>query len=278
MPPRLTSVDDVLALPVPAPDFRIAYGNEPLQFGELRLPRSGAPHPVAIVLHGGCWRSRYDVAHIGSFSQALTLAGVATWAVEYRRVGNAGGGWPGTFRDVARAADRLRDLASEHALDLRRVVAVGHSAGGQLALWLASRWKLPAGSEIRGGPEPLPLMGVVSLAGVDDLRRAVKEGVCDQMAAALLDGGPDERPERYREASPVELLPIGVPLRLLNGALDPVVPVAFGRDFEKRSRALGDDVKLTVLEDAGHFDLIAPASGAFRVVEEEILALLRTGI
>ncbi len=273
MSPRLMSVDDILALPCPDPDFRLAYGDDPLQFGDLRLPRSPAPHPVAIVIHGGCWRSRYDITHIGSFSEALTREGIATWTLEYRRVGDSGGGWPGTFLDVARGTDHLRALAREHPLDLSRVVAVGHSAGGQLALWLAARWKLPTKSEIRGGGNPLALKGVVSLAGVDDLRRALDAGVCDDMAAALLGGGPDERPERYGEASPVELLPIGAPLRLLNGALDPVVPAAFGRDLERRSRAAGDDVALTLIEDAGHFELIAPSSEAFRFVKEATLGL-----
>jgi acetyl esterase/lipase len=274
MAPPLMSADDVLGLPRPEPDIRLDYGDDPLQFGELRLPRQGAPHPVAIVIHGGCWRSRYGVGHVASFSDALTSEGIATWSVEYRRVGDPGGGWPGTFLDVASAADHLRSLASEHSLDLGRVLAVGHSAGGQLALWLAARWKLPVESEIRGGSDPIPLKGVVSLAGVDDLKRAVSEGVCGGMAAELLGGGPDECPARYREASPAELLPLEVPLRLLNGALDSVVPVAFGRDFERRSRSLRDDVKLTVVEEAGHFELIAPSTKAFRLVQEEILTLV----
>lgn len=269
----LKSVDEFLGLPNPAPDFRLAYGDDPLQFGELRLPRSRAPHPVAIVLHGGCWRSRYDITHIGSFSEALTREGIATWTLEYRRVGHPGGGWPGTFLDVARGVDHLGAVACEHSLDLERVLAVGHSAGGHLALWLAARWKLPLESEIRGGAHPLRLQGVVSLAGVDDLRRALGVGVCDDMASQLLGGGPEEWPERYREASPIELLPIGTPLRLLNGVLDPIVPVAFGRDFERRSRAAGDDAKLTVLEEAGHFELIAPSTGAFRSVLEAIVEL-----
>jgi acetyl esterase/lipase len=273
MPPRLMSVDDILGLSSPDPDFRLAYGDDPLQFGDLRLPRRPAPHPVAIVLHGGCWRSRYDITHIGNFSQALTRAGIATWTLEYRRVGDSGGGWPGTFLDIARGADHLRILAAGHALDLSRVVAVGHSAGGHLALWLAARWKLAVGSEIRGGA-PLALKGVVSLAGVDDLRRALDAGVCDVMAAELLGGGPEERPERYRQASPVELLPIGAPLRLLNGALDPIVPAVFGRDFERRARAAGDDVELTLLEEAGHFELIAPSSKAFRLVKEAAFGLV----
>lgn len=276
MTPRLIGVEDILNLPSPPPGARVEYGADPLQYGELRLPEGEGPHALAIVIHGGCWRSRYDLGHIGSFSEALTRAGIATWTIEYRRVGDPGGGWPGTFLDVAAAADTVRDLARSHPLDLERVVAVGHSAGGHLALWLAARRKLDAQCPIRGGAEPLPLAGVVSLAGVDDLRRALRESVCDDMAARLVGGEPDEAAERYLEASPIELLPLGVSLHLLNGALDPIVPVSFGRDFERESRRSGDDARLTVLHDAGHFELIAPTSNAFGKVRDAVLDLVET--
>jgi acetyl esterase/lipase len=267
---ELLSVEDILKLPSPVADHRIAYGDDPLQFGDLRLPDAKGPHPVAVVVHGGCWRSRYTLHHIGSFSDALTREGVATWTVEYRRVGDAGGGWPGTFRDVAAAVDHLREIAPHYALDLERVIAVGHSAGGQLVLWLGARGKLPATSPI-STKRRVPLAGVVSLAGVDDLRRALTEGVCDDMAARLVGGAPGDVPERYRESSPIELLPLGLPLRLVNGARDPIVPVDFGRAFESRSRAAGDDVKLTTVEGAGHFELIAPSSSAW----PEVLGVIR---
>jgi acetyl esterase/lipase len=269
----LLTVDEILSLPNPAPDHRISYGGDPLQFGDLRLPAVEPPHPVAIVIHGGCWRSRYDVSHIGSFSAALTGAGIATWTLEYRRVGNPGGGWPGTFLDIARGADILRELEAPHSLDLGRAVAVGHSAGGQLALWLAARRKLDRRSPIRGGANPLALSGVVSLAGVDDLERALREGVCDDMAAELLGGRPEVR-ARYREASPLELLPLGVPQHLVSGARDPIVPAGFARDFAARSRALGDEVTLEVLEAAGHFELVAPSSPAFPAVRNAVTKLL----
>ncbi|MGH9320660.1 MAG: alpha/beta hydrolase family protein [Vicinamibacteria bacterium] len=274
MTERLLSVEEILRLPSPEPDARIAYGEDALQFGDLRVPATEGPHAVAVVLHGGCWRSRYDIGHIGSFSDAVTRSGIATWSLEYRRVGNPGGGWPGTFLDVARGLDHLRRLAASYPLDLARVIAVGHSAGGHLALWLAARAKLPSESPVRGGADPLPLKGVVSLAGVDDLRRALREGICDDMAAQLMGGGPEELAARYAEASPVELLPMGVPQRLVNGTFDPIVPVAFGRDFEEQSREAGDDVELTVIEDAGHFEIIAPGTKAFAVVLEAISSLM----
>ena len=267
-------VDDILNLSHPEPDARIQYGDDPLQFGELRLPSGHGPHPVAIVLHGGCWRARYDIGHTRAFSDALRREGFATWSLEYRRVGNLGGGWPGTFLDVAAGADRLRTLASSHPLDLARVAAVGHSAGGHLALWLAARDGLGAESEIRGSSDPLPLAGIVSLAGVTDLRRAVQERVCDTMAAELVSGRPEDEGSRYAEASPIERLPLGVPQRLITGSLDAIVPPAFGDDYTAKARAKGDDCSHTLVEGAGHFEGIAPSTEAFRVVLEAILTLV----
>jgi len=271
---KTLGVEDILSLSHPEPDARIPYGDDALQFGELRLPPGTGPHPVAIFLHGGCWRARYDIGHTRSFSDALRRAGIAIWSLEYRRVGNPGGGWPGTFLDVAAGADHLRRLASSHPLDLARVAAVGHSAGGHLALWLAARRGLDAGSEIRGGNDPLPLAGVISLAGITDLARAVREMVCDTMAAELVGGRPEDVASRYAEASPIERLPLGVPQQLVTGALDTVVPPAFGEEYTARARGKGDDASHTLVEGAGHFEVIAPSTEAFRAVLEGIRTLL----
>jgi len=270
----ILDVDDVLNLPHPEPDARIPYGDDVLQFGELRLPKGSGPHPVAIVVHGGCWRARYDIGHTRNFSDALRREGIATWSLEYRRVGNPGGGWPGTFLDVAAGADHLRTLASSHPLDLARIVAVGHSAGGHLALWLAARAGLGERSEIRGSSDPLPLGGVVSLAGITDLRRAVQEKVCDSMAAELVGGRPEDAVSRYAEASPIERLPLGLRQRLVTGSLDAVVPPAFGDRYAAEARVKGDDASHTLVEGAGHFEVIYPGSDAFRVVLEAIRSLV----
>ena len=247
------------------------YGDDPLQFADLRLPDGEGPHPVAVIVHGGCWRAKYDIVHVGAFADALARAGLATWAIEYRRVGNPGGGWPGTFQDVGAAVDRLRDAAAHHPLDLERVVAVGHSAGGHLALWLAARPKLD--DETLRGDDPLHLRGVVSLAGVDDLRRALDECVCDDMAAQLLGGAPSEVSQRYEIASPIELLPLGVPQIVINGALDPIVPEAFGRDYSAAAKETGDDVRYVALPEAGHFELVVPSTTAYPVVRDAALEL-----
>ena len=129
---------DILQLPAPDADERIPYSDPPLRFGELRLPAGAGPHPLAVVIHGGFWRAAYNLDHIGHLCAALGEVGVATWSLEYRRIGDDGGGWPGTFADVAAGADFVRELSLSQSIDPERVVSVGHSAGGHLALWLAS--------------------------------------------------------------------------------------------------------------------------------------------
>jgi acetyl esterase/lipase len=265
---------EIAALPLPPADHRMAYGGDPSQFGELRLPSGAGPHPVAVVLHGGCWQSEYDLGYITHLSAALTRSGVATWTPEYRRIGSTGGGWTATFDDASRATDHLRALADTHPLDLDRVVLVGHSAGGHLALWLAARRNLPRESPLHA-PDPLPVAGVVALAGITDLRGyAAASGSCNAAVPQLLGGTPDEVPERYGAASPIELLPLGVPQRLVHGALDPIVPLEQSERFAAGARAAGDDARVWAVEGAGHFDVVAPFAPAWARVEEAVLSLL----
>lgn len=272
-PPAPVTWKHIAAMPVPPADHVIAYGSDSLAFGELRLPPGAGPHPVAIVVHGGCWRSEYDLKHIGPLSAALTYKGVATWTLEYRRIGDAGGGWPGTFEDVSRGADHLRELASRFSLDLSRVVAVGHSAGGHLALWLAARKNLPASSALHSA-NPLPLRGVVALAAITDLREYARDSsYCNASVPLLLGGTAAEVPDRYAETSPIDLLPLGVPVRLVHGSGDKVVPVAQGQAFAAAAKQRGDDARFVPVEGAGHFDLIAPAAPAWREVERAVLEL-----
>lgn len=266
---------EISDLAVPPADRRIRYGNDPLMFGDLRLPKGKGPYPVAVVIHGGCWRSENDITHISHLSAALTRAGIATWTLEYRRIGDTGGGWPGTFVDVARGTDYLRTLAGQYPLDINRVVFVGHSAGGHLALWLAARRNLPAKSPIYS-PDPLPVHAVVSLAGITDLRRFGKDvGYCNASVRMLLGGAVEEVMDRYAQSNPIELVPIGVPIRLIHGALDTIVPLQQSRDFAERARSKGDDVQISVIQGAAHFDLIAPFSSAWGRVEQTVLTVLR---
>ena len=273
VPHPLLSVEDLLALPQPGADRTIAYGPAPQQVAELRLPKGRGPHPVVVLVHGGCWQAPWGFDHVRGLAAALTAAGHATWSLEYRRLGDPGGGWPGTLQDVARGADHLREAAKEHPLDLGRVVAVGHSAGGQLALWLAARRRLPRGSTLRVA-DPLRLRGVVSLAGITDLRAGAASGICADAIPLFLGGPPPGRGDRLRQSSPIELVPLGVPLRLVCGARDPIVPIEQARSFEAAATAAGDSVTVQVVEGAGHFELVDPGSAAHPAVREAVRALL----
>ncbi len=271
---------DLANAPVPAGARRIAYGADPLQFGELRVPASGGPHPLAILVHGGCW-----VAKLGNMDEravamdmlrpvaaALTESGIATWNIEYRRLGNAGGGWPGTFQDVARAADFARTLARDNPLDLKRIVAIGHSAGGHFAMWLAARTKLPTKSELYTA-DPLMLTGVVDLDGPADLKATLplQQPICGSpVVTNLLGGSPDERPDRYRDASPIELLPFGVRQEFFAGRMF----AAQVAPYEAASKRAGDALHTTVLADAGHFVFVDPQSEVWPRVLASVRRLL----
>ena len=264
---------DILTMPAPEADERISYGSDSLQFGELRLPAGDGPHPVAVVIHGGFWRTAYTLDHIGHLATALTEAGVATWSLEYRRIGDPGGGWPGTFEDIGAGADFVRQLAESASLDLARIVTVGHSAGGHLALWLAGRPRLPSGS-VLAASDPLLLTGVVSLAGVADLRRAWELELSNTVVAELLGGAPAEVTERYRLASPIERLPLGLPQYLVHGTDDPIVPFEISERYTPRAQEEADDARLVRIEGAGHFELIDPRSGAWPSVSGAVLNIL----
>jgi acetyl esterase/lipase len=239
---------------------RINYGPGELHFAELTIPESKGPHPVAIVIHGGFWRALYGLDYIRPACDALTAGGIATWNIEYRRIGQAGGGWPGTFDDVSDAADHLQSSAAQFNLDLNRVIAMGHSAGGHLALWLGTRKKW--------------LRGVISLAGVADLRRAWELKLSNTVVAEFLGGSPNEVPDRYKFASPIEQLPLGLPQRLFHGTLDDSVPFEISRRYVDAAKRLGDDADLITLENAGHFELVDPRTKEFGMVLDAALSVI----
>ncbi len=270
----LLTVKDLLALPPSRADITIRYGKDPNQFGELRLPAGKGPHPVVIVIHGGCWLAEYDLRQIGPLAAHITRLGYATWSLEYRRVGNPGGGWPGTFTDIADGIDFLRDLAPTHDLDLQRVIAIGHSAGGHLALWAAARSKLPEDSALYR-VDTLSLQGVIALAGVGDLTDLETQKGCGQASQSLMGGAPSEFPERYAQGSPQQLLPFQVPQILIHGRQDPIIALTASQNFYARARASGDPCRLVVLPNAGHFEPVIPSSSAGENVREAIQSLLR---
>jgi len=259
---------------------RIAYaGDDPLQYGELRLPEGAGPFPLAIVIHGGCWRARVaTLDSTAALADALRGAGVATWNIEYRRVGDSGGGWPGTFRDVAEATDFARVLARTEPIDLGRVVLVGHSAGAHLALWAASRLKLPPGSALFR-EAPLRPRGVVALGGPGDLRGLSKPGdeFCGRGTIEALVGGSEaSAPENFALASPAARLPFGIVQVLVTGSEDEIMPPRAAAPYVKEAQGAGDSAELIEIRGATHMDLISPRSGAWPTVRERILALLAT--
>ena len=271
---------DVDTLPARPATARVAYGTDSLQFGDIRLPDGRGPFPVVVMIHGGCWVHRLaSLQNTTAAADALRDAGVATWNIEYRRLDDPGGGWPGTLRDVADGVDALRGLAGRFPLDLSRVVVAGHSAGGHLALWAAARHRLPAGGPLTA-PDPLPVQGAVALGGPGDLRDFATYGgrICGDGVIDRLLGGPyDAVPDRWRQASPAAALPLGVPQLLVVGDGDGVMPAASRDAYVALARAKGDSARLIVVPDAGHFEVIAPTTAAWPLVRDAILGLVRRG-
>lgn len=263
---------DVDALPAAAASLTAAYGSGPLQYGELRLPPGKGPFPVVMVVHGGCWtRGFATLRNTAPLASALTRRGFATWNVEYRQMGDAGAGWPGTFQDWGAAADHLRVLARSQPLDLGRVAVIGHSAGAHAALWIAARPKLAAGSAIRGGADPLPVNAAVAIDGPGDLKAFVglDAQVCGRpVLAPFMGAAPAAAPERWAEGSPVQLLPLGTPQYLIASR---VLRAPDAYDYKKRAAAKGDRVEVLAVKDGGHFDIIAPGTIAWRQVEPFLL-------
>ncbi|MBV9617466.1 MAG: alpha/beta hydrolase [Ktedonobacteraceae bacterium] len=255
--------------------IRLTYGDEPFQFGDLYVPEDGERHPVVILIHGGFWRATYDLSLMTKLAQELVAKGIATWNIEFRRVGNNGGGWPGTLLDVAQASDYLMSIADDYKFDLQRVVAVGHSAGGHLALWLGTRNSLAKKNELANSETPLKLRGAVSLAGAMDLEHVWRLGLGNDAVAEFLNGSPEKVPERYAAASPLEHLPLGIEQVLIHGTEDDRVPLIVSQEYADRARSLGDTVKLIKLVGANHFVVIDPTAAAWSRVVDEIKRLMR---
>jgi acetyl esterase/lipase len=275
--PRLMTPQDLQALHSRAPDRRVPYGEDSSQYGELRVPAGAGPHPVVVLIHGGCFKAAYATARdLAPMGDALKADGIASWNVEYRRLGQPGGGWPGTYLDVGRAVDYLRTLAGQYQLDLGRVVIVGHSAGGHLAMWAAARARLPASSPLYL-KDPLPVRGVIDLAGPVDMTAHIQEyeALCgDTVITSLLGGTPATVPERYEQASAIRLLPLGVPQVLIVGTHEEFVPLPLVETYAKAARRAGDSVGVIVIPGAGHFEIATPRSAAWREVRSAIRSLV----
>jgi acetyl esterase/lipase len=260
-----------MSRPAPPPDATVAYGPLPDNVADVRFPaapQADPDRPLVIVVHGGFWRAGYDRAHIAPLASDLAAEGWPVASIEYRRTGQVGGGWPGTFDDVAAAIARTPDLvraamvARGFAPPPDPPVLVGHSAGGHLALWVA-------------GAAPTRVRGVVALAPVADLAQAYALDLDGGAAADLLGGGPAEVPERYAEADPSARLPLRVPAILLHGVRDIHVPIAMSRTYAAAARAVGSRVALIELEGMEHFGLIDPHSTAWQAVTRAMRSICR---
>ena len=249
----------------------LAYGTDPLQFAELYIPMSAGPYPVVMLIHGGFWRAAYGLDLMRALANDLAQRGIAAWNVEYRRIGDPGGGWPGTLQDIAQAVDYLPAIASAY---IKRVVPIGHSAGGHLALWLAARHKLSAENPLATPTAPLPLVGAISLAGVLDLVQARQLKLGNNAVEELLGGSPDKVPQRYAATSLAALLPLGITQVLIHGTVDDRVPLIISRSYAQRAAGTGDLIILIELPDVDHFALIDPASPAWGSTVQALLQLL----
>jgi acetyl esterase/lipase len=238
------------------------YGPAPAQVCELHLP-DGTPTAVAVLVHGGFWRARYDRSQEHAIAADLVARGWTVWNVDYRGVGegtSSGGGWPRTFEDVAAAVDLL---ASVPGVPRHRVAVVGHSAGGQLALWIAGRHRLPGGAP--GAAPKIRPVAAVAQAGVVDLVAAAREGVGNGAVVDVLGATPDADPARYALTSPVALVPLGVPVLVVTGDEDESVPWQLSASWAAAARAAGDDVTLHVEPGEGHMGHVDPASRVWAV-------------
>ncbi|MZD08798.1 alpha/beta hydrolase fold domain-containing protein [Streptomyces sp. SID5785] len=273
--------------PVVEPDVSAAYGDHPDQVIDFHAPRGGASGPGAaplvVALHGGAWRAPYDRRHLSPFCDHLARRGFAVANVEYRRGspvphqgadGPVAGRWPETFDDVAAAFDALPALVAAHlpAADVRRTVVTGHSAGGHLALWAASRHVLPADAPWFTRVVP-PLRGVVALAPIADLALAEELGACGGASAQLLGGAGELFEERRAWADPSLLLPTGIATTVVQGRTDTTVPYPVAEAYADAAAQAGEVVGVTFLDGVGHFPLIDPAADACAVVAEEIAQL-----
>jgi acetyl esterase/lipase len=251
--------EDILNLAPPPADLRLGYGADPNQFVDIRLPKNKEQSCSVMNIHGGYWRAKYDLLHCGHLCAALTTKGCATWNIEYRRVGNPGGGWPGTFEDIGNAYRFIKQIAPRYSLDPSRIIVMGHSAGAQLALCLAAH-------------EP-SVHGALSLAGVVDLQRAFDLHLSNDAVVDFLGGKPTEVADHYQDADPMRLQIALCRQIVILGSADVDVPPDLSRDYVSKKRKEKENVELVEIAKADHFDLIDPRSTAWPRVAAKVLEL-----
>ncbi len=274
---RLMTWDDLLGRPKVSPTHTITWGSGATDVIDLWLPEGPGPYPVVLMVHGGCWqKSIADRTLMNWAAEDLRRQGMAVWNIEYRGVDETGGGYPGTFLDVAHAADALRDNATTYNLKLDKVAAFGHSAGGHLALWLAARHKLPASSPLRMD-NPLKITGVVNSGGLADLeasasvtQRSCLADIMDQLTGSISS----TRANVFSDTSPAEMLPLHTRQVSINGHSDQIAPSRLGTDYTRKARAAGDQADVVVVLNTGHVELVSPGTEAFDLETATLKAML----
>lgn len=272
---------DLISRPKPKADAQISYGSDPLQHVDLWLPKGPLPHPVVLMVHGGCWQTHIaDATLMNYIADDLRSRGIAVWNIEYRGVDKPGGGYPGTFEDAAAAADLLVARAKDYGLDASNVVGIGHSAGGHLILWLAARGRIPAGSALHMA-NPLKIATAISIGGLPDLEAAQKSpgDTCGVEAVHSLTGAPTaSRPNVYRDTSPAELMPFAAHQVLINASRDRIAPPAFADAYERRAKAKSVQLRRVIVPEEGHVELIAPGTASWAAEVREIQRALHLPI
>lgn len=273
---QLLSWRDVIHEESSEPTARFSYGPDSLQFGELWMPDNEEPHTTVIMIHGGCWLSIYPGTELMDLiAEDLSQNGFAVWNIEYRRLGHDGGGYPGTFLDAANGADYIREIAEDYNLPLDSIIATGHSAGGHLASWLASRKKISKKSPLYS-EDPIEIDGVISLAGINNLENYANYGSapCGNQTVEKLVIYKERTDDAYTDTSPAEMLPLGVPFIEVNAAFDSPVPPFFGYQFIQSAKKAGDPAQHVLLENAGHFEMIHSGTDEWTEVRELFKTLL----
>ncbi len=278
---QLISWRDLIEGDLPQPDERIYYGTFENAYGDLWMPE-GEAHTTVILIHGGCWMDIYPGVEImNHMANALRNEGFAVWNLEYNRLGHERGGYPFTFLNIAFGADILHSITRNYDLNLDRVIAAGHSAGGHLATWLAARKNLPTDSPLHIDHSvevhsTIDIHGVISLAGINDLERYANYAAspCGERTVERLVDLENRGSDAYLDTSPVNLLPLGVPHVEVTAAFDAPVPPFFGYHFSNAAKAAGDDSRLILQPNAGHFEMITPWSDEWPDVLNLFLNLL----
>jgi len=271
-PAPLLTWPEFLGRSRPAPDHVVRYGDHERQVVDLYLPKGGGPHPVVVMIHGGCWSAPWDRTLMNHAADDLRRRGIAVWNIDYRVVEN-GNGYPHVFDDNWAAIHALTIQGREHGLDPNRVVAVGHSAGGHLALWYGARrarWMPPANVRMIPPPE---LRAVVSLGGLPDLELAEMppgSGCGTEVVGQLIGRGRPGRADPFADTSVPRMGALGIPQVLINGLNDRIIPNHFAEDYAGKMRAKGDEVRVRMIPNTGHIELIAPESAAWKAAVEEI--------